>query len=241
MPGNMDFKPKHLEREKTKGRFKNMQSSANAPWKGTTECLKYIGWLIESGLLKIPYGWPSMINYFHSEHKKGISKMKIAEALAFCGDRGVYLLALVDMAPSVKKVFIEVIHVSCGLIKKANSPEDLKKLEQRLAFALTELEILLPIFWNTSTRHVLLHIGRHIERLGSFWAFSMLGVERYHVTIKQLVRYVRNNMHAIKSNTYISLHGCVIILRKCYKSLHTNIIYLLGRIIADAYTIYLLG
>ena len=171
------------------GRFKNMLSAANAPWKGTDECLQMIGWLIESRLMKIPYGWPSMINYFSKNDKKGVKNMKLAEALAFCGDRGVYLTALVDMDPRVKKVFLEVLNISCGLIKKANSETELKTLEKRLALALTELEIMLPIYWNTSTRHILLHIGRHIRRLGSFWAFSMLGVERYHTTIKHLVRY----------------------------------------------------
>ena len=207
IPGNMNFQGKHLEREKTMGRFKHMLSAAGAPWKGSDECLQYIGWLIVSKLMKVPYGWPSMINYFHKNENKGVKNMKLAEALAFCGDRGVYLTALVDMDPRVKKVFLEVLNVSCGLIKKANSEPELKELEKRLAFALTQLEILLPIFWNTSTRHILLHIGRHIRRLGSFWAFSMLGVERYHVTIKNLVRYTL-------FYTYINLYRCIIYLYK---------------------------
>jgi hypothetical protein len=220
----MDFKPKHLQREKELGRFKNMRTSGEAPWKGSNECLQYIGWLVESGLLRVPYGWPSMINYFHKNHKKGITKMKIAEALAFCGDRGVYLLALVDLDPAVKAVFIEVINVSCGLIKKANSKTDLKQLEKRLAFALTQLEIMLPMFWNTSTRHVLLHIGRHIKMLGSFWAFSMLGVERYHVTLKQLVRYT--NTHTSPTHIYMYLHRCIILLYSCFVRIYTCIILL---------------
>ena len=68
--GNMDFQGKHLEREKTMGRFKHMLSAAGAPWKGTDKCLQYIGWLIESKLMKVPYGWPSMINYFHKNEEK---------------------------------------------------------------------------------------------------------------------------------------------------------------------------
>ena len=186
----MQFQPSALAREKKFGRFKNLRDVKEAPWLASRSLLKLVGTLIESGKLRVPYGWPAMLNYFHESHKKGVSKMKLAEALAFCGDLGVYLLSLLDMEPAVKELLQEVIKVSCGLIKKAHVPDERKKLESRLALVLTRLEKLLPLYWNTSTRHILLHIGRHIEYLGAFWAFNMLGVERYHVVIKQLIRYV---------------------------------------------------
>jgi hypothetical protein len=60
------------------------------------------------------------------------------------------------------------------------------RLQTRLVVVLAELEILLPIYWNTSTRHYLLHMYEMILSLGNFWSVSMLGVERLHVLIKRL-------------------------------------------------------
>lgn len=185
----MEFQPTALAAEKKLGRFKNLRTVDDAPWLASTSVLKLVGTLIESGMLKVPYGWPAMLNYFHEAHKKGVSKMKLAEALAFCGDRGVFLLSLLDIPPEVKDLLLEVLNVSCGFIKKAHEAVERVALEKRLALVLTRLETLLPLYWQTSTRHILLHIGKHIEYLGAFWAFNMLGVERYHVVIKQLVRY----------------------------------------------------
>ena len=65
---------------------------------------------------------------------------------------------------------------------------------------LTKLEIMLPLYWNTSTRHLLLHTVDFIERFGHVWAFSMLGVERIHVMIKKLGRSKRNIMASIQKN-----------------------------------------
>lgn len=75
---------------------------------------------------------------------------------------------------------------------RAKSPitvyQDLDKLQKRFVVVLTQLEIWLPLYWNTSTRHFLLHITDCVARIGHFWSFSMLGVERIHVTIKKLAR-----------------------------------------------------
>ena len=68
------------------------------------------------------------------------------------------------------------------------------------AVILTRLEIMLPLYWNTSTRHLLLHTVEFIERFGNVWAFSMLGVERIHVMIKKLGRSKRNIMASIQKN-----------------------------------------
>lgn len=59
---------------------------------------------------------------------------------------------------------------------------------------------MLPLYWNTSTRHLLLHTVDFIERFGNVWAFSMLGVERIHVMIKNLGRSKRNIMTSIQKN-----------------------------------------
>lgn len=61
-------------------------------------------------------------------------------------------------------------------------------LNARMVWVLAKLEEVLPIYWNTSTRHFLLHMYTIILSLGNFWSISMLGVERLHVLIKTLSR-----------------------------------------------------
>jgi hypothetical protein len=121
--------------------------------------------------------------------KQGVKRMKIAEALAFCGDRGVYLLARLDLHPDLKEEFTTVLQCSNSFIKKVTAPGELEELQKKFVFVLTQLEIWLPLYWNTSTRHFLLHIVDCVTKIGHFWSFSMLGVERIHITIKQLARY----------------------------------------------------
>ena len=117
-------------------------------------------------------------------------KLKIAESLAFCGDRGVYLIALLDIEPVYRDMIIELLKICCELMKKTTSiPRELAALQKRFVIVLTKFEIALPVYWNTSTRHWLLHIADAIKKMGSFWAFSMLGAERVHVTLKKLCRY----------------------------------------------------
>lgn len=114
--------------------------------------------------------------------------MKIAESLAFCGDRGVYLTALLNIDPVVREMIIDLLKICCDFIKKCPTAPELKNLQERFVVVLTKLEIALPVYWNTTTRHHLLHIADAIAKMGSFWAFSMLGAERVHVTIKKLVK-----------------------------------------------------
>ena len=50
---------------------------------------------------------------------QGVKKMKIAEALAFCGDRGSYFLSQLDLDDHIKEAFIVVLGCCSSLIKKA--------------------------------------------------------------------------------------------------------------------------
>ena len=72
---------------------------------------------------------------------------------------------------------------------------------------LAKLEIMLPLYWNTSTRHFLLHIFEFIERFGNVWSFSMLGVERIHVMIKKLGKSKRNIMTSIRKHNDLLVHS----------------------------------
>jgi hypothetical protein len=75
----------------------------------------------------------------------------------------------------------------------------LADLEKRMTTVLALLEVALPLYWNTSTRHYLLHVADSIRRLGHFWAISMLGVERLHVLIKTLSKGRKNVMKSFQN------------------------------------------
>ena len=77
-------------------------------------------------------------------------KLKIAESLAFCGDRVVYLTALLDIDPVYREMIIELLKICCSLMKKSTSaPVELQKVQKRFVMLLTKLEIALPVYWNT--------------------------------------------------------------------------------------------
>ena len=66
------------------------------PWHGSIARLQEIDALCV-GKLKVCAEWPALTAVFGSARK-----LKIAEALAFAGDRGAYLLALTDVDPSTR-------------------------------------------------------------------------------------------------------------------------------------------
>lgn len=76
---------------------------------------------------------------------------------------------------------------------------DLADLEKRMTTVLALLEVALPLYWNTSTRHYLLHVADSIRQLGHFWAISMLGLERLHVLIKTLSKGRKDVMKSFQN------------------------------------------
>jgi hypothetical protein len=180
--GAMDFKKKRLDEEKKMSRFKNLKKPKDAGWIISAKRKAILDNLIARHELKVPEAWPRIINYFNED----FIKIKLAESMAFCGDRGAYFIGLTDVAPALRNNFIELLKVTGGFIAKTSAKANLKKLNNRLLVVLAELEKALPIYWNTSTRHLLLHMYETILSLGHFWSISMLGVERLHVLIKHL-------------------------------------------------------
>ena len=69
--GNMAFRTKYLKQERSNGRFRDVKKTCEAAFIATTECLQSIEKIIESNVLKVPYGWPSMVNYFGEDVKNG--------------------------------------------------------------------------------------------------------------------------------------------------------------------------
>ena len=82
----------------------------------------------------------------------------------------------------------------------------LAAVQKELVECLSALECLLPVFWNTSTRHQLLHMVTYICRAGSIWAHNMLKFERMHCLLKDMVRGYKNLMQSV-ANTYVLLQS----------------------------------
>lgn len=118
--GSMQFKAKYWELEKKLGRFGNLKTHYGAPvapWHISTQRKQILTSLIDSGLFKGCDGWPKTISYFSDEYEK----IKIAESMAFCGDRGKYFMGLTDIDDQFKLDFMELLKVADGLLAKTST------------------------------------------------------------------------------------------------------------------------
>lgn len=67
---------------------------------------------------------------------------------------------------------------------------------------MTELEIALPMYWNTLAKHLVpCRLFEQMELWGRMWAHNMMVFERMHVLLKGMVRSGKN-MTASVANTY---------------------------------------
>jgi len=112
--GAMEFKPKRLVEEKLMNRYKNLASNKDAPWRISARFIAILCSLMSSTTLKVADAWPRLLNYFSDDYEK----IKLAESMAFCGDRGCYFVGLTDIQPKVKKLFLELLRVAGGFLKK---------------------------------------------------------------------------------------------------------------------------
>ena len=76
----MNFKPKRLEEEKKLGRFSNLQTTAQAPWIVGDRMRAILSQLLRSNKLRIPYGWPKLLDYFSDDYQK----IKIGACVCVC-------------------------------------------------------------------------------------------------------------------------------------------------------------
>lgn len=74
--GSMSLKKTHLAAEHKMKRFKDITTISKAPWIASNDQISGIEEVIngpgtEHSVLRVPYGWPTMVNYFGEEIKKG--------------------------------------------------------------------------------------------------------------------------------------------------------------------------
>ena len=117
----MAFKPNRLAEEQKMGRFKDLNNSKQAGWIVSQRTRTILSQLIKSHKLKVPNSWPKTLDYFSEDYEK----IKLAEAMSFCGDRGCYFLGLTDITPDLKELMVELLRVVSSFIKKKTSRTEL--------------------------------------------------------------------------------------------------------------------
>ena len=176
-----------------------MTRSCEAPWHCSAKRRAEIDELMDGGLPG-PVDWtPS----FPTFGRRGTPK--IAEGLWHFSDAGAYILSMTDMDLTYKHHFIAALRALTPLMDKVHTIDQWRDYKQPVFEALTQLEIALPIFWCTSTRHHLLHAIEKIIHHGSFWATNMLVEERQHIKIRGMATNQRYIMGSIIANYELAM------------------------------------
>jgi hypothetical protein len=146
--------------------------------------------------MRLPVGWPDLIRVFSKDYEK----LKLAELLAFCGDRGVYLVGLTDIADDHKKLFIDLLSLIGEYIRVVSTKRQAREVHNKLIDVLAKLELTLPLYWCTISRHMLIHVCELISELGAFSVWNMLPVERFHVLIKKMARSSKGMLQSLDTH-----------------------------------------
>jgi hypothetical protein len=91
---------------------------------------------------------------------------------------------------------------------KVSTPGDRHHVAARLSVVMAELEMALPLSWNTSVIHIFtFHTIDLLESAGPFVEQNLLDIERYHTLFKSMARGRTNIMCSIK-NHYEIYEAC---------------------------------
>ena len=184
--GQMKFSEKRRELEKRLGRFEGLGPRGMANFHCSKKVKDAIDALVPT--LRLPSQWAGPKSVFaHLNTECGS-----AEALLLAGPVGVYLLQLTDVETEHKALFIDLCFCLERLQWKEHTMATVAALRTDLIEVLAKLEILLPIYWCTIVRHVLLHLCDFIVRCGPFSCHNMLTFERWHTVFKKLARGTTN-------------------------------------------------
>jgi hypothetical protein len=174
--------------------------STSAPWIASGKRRK----LLNAQLLhpahhgmKVPKDWPNLTRVF----SKNYVHLRLSEVLAFCGDRGRYLIGLTDIRPDFKTLFVRLLTCAGQFIRHVKTAAQAAVAHVQMVDILTELEIKLPLYWCTITRHILLHMQYFVETFGSFRCWNMLPIERFHVLLKSMMNSTKKMLVSL-DNSY---------------------------------------
>ena len=91
---------------------------------------------------------------------------------------------------------------------KVSTPGDRQRMAAELPVVMTELEMALPLHWNTTVLHLFtFHTVELLEAAGPFIEQNLLDIERYHTLFKSFARGKTNIMCSIK-NHYEIFEAC---------------------------------
>jgi hypothetical protein len=91
---------------------------------------------------------------------------------------------------------------------KVSTPGDRQHMAAEIPVVMTELEMALPLHWNTTVLHIFtFHTVELLEAAGPFIEQNLLDIERYHTLFKSLARGKTNIMCSIK-NHYEIYEAC---------------------------------
>jgi hypothetical protein len=149
--------------------------------------------------LKLPSSWEKFDYMFKKTYR-----LKTAELLQFAGPLGAYLLMFADIDGVIKKHLVDLLFELEECQAKSHTASSLTRLQNRLVQTLTQLEIRLPVAFNSQVAHVLLHLTTFIRRCGPFKDHNMLVFERWQTVFKKLARGTKN-LHSSIENHYTKI------------------------------------
>lgn len=139
----------------------------------------------------VPYGRPALLDYFTDEYEK----IKIAEALAFCGDIGCYLIGLTDLQDDIRSIFIDLLKVSGKVVNRTvvddpPTPSELREAER----------LLVRIFFS-----IYLHISSIYNNFNSITAVSCC-IDCYFGETGNCTPYLLEHLNETSTSTHVSIH-----------------------------------
>lgn len=159
------------------GRFRYLESTA-AKKKCTPKWIasKKVWESIEQAQRKLqfPKEWPRPGKLFTK-----CNQLKTSELLLLAGPVGVYIFQQLDIDPAIRANMITILRLLSMLMRKISTPEDRRTIRRDLPVAITQLELHLPLYTQTSVMHCLVyHALDQLEATGPFHVGNMLDIER---------------------------------------------------------------
>ena len=198
-PRAMKFYPSRKAYEVSIKRFGMQQKQ---PFTVSRKVRKMVDAFVRDNRLRLPVAWPRLRYVF-----RHIGRLSHSEVIGLGGPLGLYILQFCDVDDDIRNMFAELLKCIEMLQAKQCTTRDLRVLQGRIIRVLAECEARLPLYWNTTVRHVLLHMVSFIERCGPYDSHSMACFERFHTLFKKLVRAKRGEMQSIVNHYLMVLRG----------------------------------
>ena len=131
-----------------------------APWHVSKDNSKRMDELLQS--MKLPQGVSTSLKFVVSSP----SYLKSHDYLILAGPVGVWLLEQSGLPDSYRIPLQSLLWLLRDLRARFLDKSELAELAQRAAAVLTELEIVLPLYWSTISVHLILHEAARRAELG---------------------------------------------------------------------------